>query len=158
MIRKTNVIECILCVGYLHLLATITTQYLALWGKAVPSSDGETLMSLPSFRAGVGVLVLSALAACTQPDPLNTAGRRDGTPGNPPGTATSRALDRAGDPLNTAGTPDGTPGNPSGTAASRTLDRTAGTNTSGAYPSQSDGTRANPRGTAVSRSLGTTNR
>jgi hypothetical protein len=115
-------------------------------------------MPLSLFRAGVGVLVLSALAACAQPDPLNTAGRPDGTPGNPPGTATSRALDRAGDPLNTEGRPDGTPGNPSGRAASRAVDRAAGTNTSGAYPKQSDGTHANPRGTAVSRSLGTTNR
>ena len=41
--------------------------------------------------------------------------------------------------------------NPPGTAASRTLDRAAGTNTSGAYPSQSDGTAENPRGTAASR-------
>ena len=32
-------------------------------------------------------------------------------------------------------------------------DRAAGTNTSGAYPSQSDGTRANPPGTAASRAL-----
>lgn len=115
-------------------------------------------MSYSFFRASVGVLALSALAACTQPDPLNTAGRPDGAPGNPSGTATSRALDRAGDPLNTADRPDGTPGNPPGTTASRAVDRAAGTNTSGAYPGQSDGTRANPRGTAVSRSLGTTNR
>lgn len=85
-------------------------------------------MSSSYFRAGVAVLALCTLAACTQHDPLNTAGR-----------------------------PDGTPGNPSGTAASRAYDRTAGTNTSGAYPSQSDGTRENPRGIAVSRALGTTN-
>ena len=85
-------------------------------------------MSSSYFRAGVAVLTLCALTACAQRDPLNTAGRPDGTPGNPPGTVTSRAIDR-----------------------------TAGTNTSGAYPSQSDGTRENPRGTAVSRALGTTN-
>ena len=47
--------------------------------------------------------------------------------------------------------PDGTPGNPPGTAATRALDRAAGTNTSGAYPSQSDGTPGNPPGTAVGR-------
>ena len=41
--------------------------------------------------------------------------------------------------------------NPPGTAATRALDRAAGTNTSGAYPSQSDGTAANPSGTAVGR-------
>ncbi len=85
-------------------------------------------MSSFFFRTAGAVLALCALAACTQRDPLNTAGRSDGTPGNPPGTAASRAFDR-----------------------------TTGTDTSGAYPSQADGTRANPRGTAVSRTLGTTN-
>jgi len=48
-------------------------------------------------------------------------------------------------------TPDGTPGNPPGTMASRALDRTTGTNVSGAYPGQSDGTPANPPGTAATR-------
>jgi hypothetical protein len=81
------------------------------------------------LRAGVLALAFGGLAACAQPGPLNTAGRPDGTPGNPPGTA-----------------------------ASRTVDRAAGTNVSGAYPGQSDGTPVNPRGTAVSRTLGTTNR
>lgn len=42
---------------------------------------------------------------------------------------------------------------PPGTAAERTLDRNAGTNTSGANPSQSDGTRANPPGTGAERLL-----
>lgn len=46
---------------------------------------------------------------------------------------------------------DGRPGNPPGTAATRALDRAAGTDTSGAYPAQRDGTRANPPGTAVTR-------
>jgi hypothetical protein len=50
-------------------------------------------------------------------------------------------------------TPDGTPGNPPGTMASRAVDRAAGTNISGAYPSQSDGTPANPAGTAAERAL-----
>jgi hypothetical protein len=50
-------------------------------------------------------------------------------------------------------TPDGTPGNPPGTAASRAFDRAVGTNVSGAYPSQSDGTPANPPGTAAERTL-----
>jgi len=43
------------------------------------------------------------------------------------------------------------PSNPPGTAAERAVDRAAGTNTSGAYPSQSDGTRNNPPGTAAER-------
>jgi hypothetical protein len=89
----------------------------------------ETPMSFSLFRAGIVVFAIGGLAACTRPDPLNTAGRPDGTPGNPPGTVVSRTVDRA-----------------------------AGTDISGAYPAQADGTRANPRGTAVSRALGTTNR
>lgn len=43
------------------------------------------------------------------------------------------------------------PGDPAGTSAERAYDRAAGTNTSGAYPSQSDGTRANPPGTEAQR-------
>jgi len=43
--------------------------------------------------------------------------------------------------------------NPPGTAAGRATDRAAGTNVSGAYPSQSDGTVANPRGTETSRAV-----
>ena len=35
----------------------------------------------------------------------------------------------------------------------RALDRAAGTNMSGAYPSQSDGTRAKPAGTAAGRAI-----
>lgn len=42
---------------------------------------------------------------------------------------------------------------PPGTAAERTYDRSAGTNSSGAFPSQSDGTPGNPRGTAVERTF-----
>ncbi len=115
-------------------------------------------MTLALLRTGALVLALGGLAACTTNDSLNTAGRPDGTPGNPRGTELSRAGGRVGDPLNVQGRPDGTPGNPPGTTASRTFDRAAGTNASGAYPGQSDGTRVNPPGTAVSRALGTTNR
>ncbi len=43
--------------------------------------------------------------------------------------------------------------NPPGTAATRALDRAAGTDTSGAYPSQRDGTPGNPPGTAAGRAL-----
>lgn len=35
----------------------------------------------------------------------------------------------------------------------RAVDRAAGTNMSGAYPTQSDGTRANPPGTAAGRAV-----
>ena len=50
-------------------------------------------------------------------------------------------------------TPDGTRGNPPGTEATRALDRAAGTDVSGAYPSQRDGTPGNPPGTAISRTF-----
>ncbi|MFT8244138.1 hypothetical protein [Roseomonas sp. BN140053] len=74
--------------------------------------------------------------------PGNEAGRRTSTVGGTTGSS---------DPLNTAGRPDGTPGNPPGTMASRAVDQVAGTNVSGAYPNQSDGTPANPPGTAAER-------
>jgi hypothetical protein len=52
------------------------------------------------------------------------------------------------------------PANPPGTAATRALDRAAGGNVSGAYPMQSDGMPGNPPGTAagraVDRAIGTT--
>ncbi len=106
---------------------------------------------------------------------------------NPPGTAASRTFDRAAG-TNTSGAypsqADGTTENPKGTAASRaakrarnktvgapkdaqnlknnsatrTLDRAAGTDNSGAYPTQADGLPGNPKGTAVSRALGTTDK
>lgn len=75
---------------------------------------------------------------------------------NPPGTAASRAFDRAAGTDTSGAYPaqrDGTKSNPRGTASERAFDRAAGTNTNGAYPSQSDATRANPSGTDASRSL-----
>lgn len=98
-------------------------------------------------------LLLLGVAACTDPS--------DGRPGNPPGTAAERAVDRAAGTNSSGAYPrqsDGMPGNPPGTTTERAFDRAAGTNTSGAYPAQSDGTAANPRGTAVGRALGTTTR
>ena len=93
--------------------------------------------------------LLLGAAACADP--------ADGRPGNPPGTAAERAVDRAAG-TNTSGAfpaqSDGRPGNPPGTAATRTLDRAAGTNNSGAFPAQSDGTPGNPAGTASGRALG----
>lgn len=41
--------------------------------------------------------------------------------------------------------------NPPGTSLERSFDRAAGTNSSGAYPTQTDGTPSNPKGTAVGR-------
>ncbi|MCO6418199.1 PRC-barrel domain-containing protein [Siccirubricoccus sp. KC 17139] len=66
------------------------------------------------------------------------AQQRDGTPGNPPSTATQRGTDSVtGDRT----PPDGTPGNPPGTAAGRATDRALGTNMSGAHP-ENDRNRA----------------
>jgi|JI7StandDraft_1071085.scaffolds.fasta_scaffold431776_2 hypothetical protein len=94
-------------------------------------------------------LTLSALL-------LGTVACTDSGGGNPPGTAGTRALDRAAG-TNTSGAypaqSDGMPGNPPGVASSRALDRAAGTNTSGAYPAQSDGMPGNPPGTGASRAL-----
>jgi sporulation protein YlmC with PRC-barrel domain len=57
----------------------------------------------------------------------STSSPRDGTPGNPPSTATQRALDSA---TGSSPTPaDGTPGNPPGTAAGRALGTGPGTGT-----------------------------
>ena len=72
--------------------------------------------------------------------------------GNLPGTATSRATDRA---LGTHTTDtnsgvrnlDGTTGNPPGTAAGRAMDRTLGTNTTGTNATGTNTTGTNPGGT-----------
>ena len=66
----------------------------------------------------------------------------DGTPGNPPGTAAGRAVDRA---LGQPTIPDGRPGNSPGTATGRAADRATGT------PTSPDGTGANPPGTVLDR-------
>ncbi|SUE44905.1 PRC-barrel domain-containing protein [Roseomonas gilardii] len=97
--------------------------------------------NLLSMTAVAALLALPVMAQ-------NTSTPRDGTPGNPPSTATQRAADSA-----TGGnTPaDGTSGNPPGTALGRAADRALGTNMTGAYPQNSDGTASNPSGTAASR-------
>jgi len=87
-------------------------------------------------------LMPMALAAGLLVLPLAAQAQRDGTPGNPPGTAVGRALDNA---TGTPTTPDGTPGNPAGTATGRALDRATGT------PTTPDGTPGNPAGTALGR-------
>jgi sporulation protein YlmC with PRC-barrel domain len=87
-----------------------------------------------------------------------TANRQDGTPGNPPSTATQRAVDAVTGNRTDA---DGTGNNPPGTAAGRALDR-AGNAASGAansaadavrpgQPSRTDGTPGNPPSTATQR-------
>ncbi|WP_424812663.1 PRC-barrel domain-containing protein [Roseococcus sp. YIM B11640] len=87
-------------------------------------------------------LLPAALAAGLIVAPMMAFAQADGAPGNPPGTATSRAIDRAtGQPS----IPDGAPGNPPGTAVGRAVDRATGQVTS------RDGTGNNPAGTAADR-------
>ena len=110
-------------------------------------------MSSATLRATTLAFAFIGLAACSS-DPLNTANRRDGTPGNPPSTATQRAVDSV---TGERTPPDGTPGNPPGTAVGRAADRV---NERAGDPLNVDGrpdcTPGNPPGTAVSRTLGTT--
>ncbi|WP_426955961.1 PRC-barrel domain-containing protein [Muricoccus radiodurans] len=84
--------------------------------------------------------------------------QRDGTPGNPPSTATQRAADAA---TGNRTPPDGTPGNPPGTALGRAADRAgdaaAGANARAGDPlnlqNRPDGTPGNPPGTALGRAV-----
>ena len=77
---------------------------------------------------------------------------RDGTPGNPPSTATQRAADSVTGDRTPA---DGTPGNPPGTAAGRAMDRTLGTNTTGTNPPAAGTTAATQGSTATGAGVGT---
>ena len=99
----------------------------------------NTRDSLLAMTAAAAMLALPVLAqGQTQAHPRDAAGGqlaqsspRDGTPGNPPSTATQRGADAVTGNRTPA---DGTPGNPPGTAAGRAVDRALGTNTTGAHP------------------------
>jgi hypothetical protein len=99
----------------------------------------NTRDSLLAMTAAAALLALPVLAqGQTQAQPRDAAGGqmaqtapRDGTPGNPPSTATQRGADAVTGNRTPA---DGTPGNPPGTAAGRAVDRALGTNTTGAHP------------------------
>jgi sporulation protein YlmC with PRC-barrel domain len=84
-----------------------------------------------------------------------TANPADGTPGNPPSTATQRALDGA---TGNRTSPDGTGNNPPGTAAGRALDRATdgatapgrtGTAQTGTSPTGTAQTGTSPTGTTA---------
>ena len=87
---------------------------------------------------------------------------RDGTPGNPPSTATQRATDAVTGNRTPA---DGTPGNPPGTALGRAAERATGgaadANTRAGDPlnaqNRPDGTPGNPPGTAAGRAAADAN-
>ncbi len=107
--------------------------------------------------------LLPLLAAAAVLTALPALAQRDGTPGNPPSTATQRTLDRA---LDNPPTPaDGTRGNPPGTAAGRAMDRALGNDRAGSdrpaadrdartgTRNAPDGTPGNPPGTEASRAI-----
>ena len=81
---------------------------------------------------------------------------RQSSPANPPGSAATRAFDRAAGSNVSGAYPmqaEGAQANPPGTAAERAVDRAAGSNVSGAYPMQSEGMPGNPPGTAAGRAI-----
>jgi hypothetical protein len=115
--------------------------------RARATQGGASTEIAMDFRgriaSGPGVANLGTASRGTGTDTTGTAtpsgraesgSRPDGTPGNPPSTATGRAVDRM---QGETPRPDGTPGNPPGTAAGRALDRATGTNTTGANPNAS---------------------
>jgi hypothetical protein len=100
-------------------------------GSANPPQANQTA---PAGKSGNGATAQGRDASggtLAQTQGHNTSNPPDGTPGNPPSTATQRATDSV---TGNRTPPDGTPGNPPGTAATRAIDRTLGTNMSGAHP------------------------
>jgi hypothetical protein len=81
------------------------------------------------IAAGPGVAALDAGAGGAARGSTTSSPRPDGAPGNPPSTATGRAVDRM---QGEAPRPDGAPGNPPGTAAGRAMDRATGGGATGA--------------------------
>ncbi|MBL6454944.1 PRC-barrel domain-containing protein [Belnapia sp. T6] len=113
-----------------------------------------------AMTAAAGLLALPCLAlgqTAPQANPPGTPPNRvdsmngartntDGTPGNPPSTATQRGVDSTTGNRTPA---DGTPGNPPGTAAGRAVDRALGTNTTGAHPENERNRTASPANTGA---------
>jgi hypothetical protein len=104
------------------------------------------------IAAGPGVANLGPASGAAGAGTRGTdaTARPDGTPGNPPGTAAGRALDRATGTTTgsgMSGRPDGAPGNPPSTATGRAVDRLQG------ETPRPDGTPGNPPGTAAGRAL-----
>jgi len=89
------------------------------------SMQPQATQNAPTSRGGPNSTTMPPATTAQAP------GARDGTPGNPPSTATQRGADAVTGNRTPA---DGTPGNPPGTAAGRAADRALGTNMSGAHP------------------------
>lgn len=90
-------------------------------------TTAAALCAAPILAFGQTTAPANQASQTTQPAP------RDGTPGNPPSTATQRAVDAV---TGNRTDPDGTGNNPAGTAAGRAVDRaaqgTTGTTATGA--------------------------
>ncbi len=119
---------------------------------ATPGGTGPT-QAAPSDRTAQGTTGTRDASGGVMAQGGQTSAPRDGTPGNPPSTATQRAADSATGERTPA---DGTPGNPPGTAAGRAMDRNLGTNTTGAggtttetTPGRTTTTTVTPRDSAT---------
>lgn len=112
---------------------------------ATPGGTGPT-QAAPSDRTAQGATGTRDASGGVMAQGGQTSSPRDGTPGNPPSTATQRAADSATGERTPA---DGTPGNPPGTAGGRAMDRNLGTNTTGANPGGNTTTTATPRDSAT---------
>lgn len=109
--------------------------------------NSKTFLSVSTAAA----IVVAPMLAFGQASPAQNDARggitaqapRDGTPGNPPSTATQRAVDGV---TGNRTAPDGTGNNPPGTAAGRALDRattgTTGTTATGTMGTTATGTTA----------------
>lgn len=112
---------------------------------ATPGGTGPT-QAAPSDRTAQGATGTRDASGGVMAQGGQTSSPRDGTPGNPPSTATQRAADSATGERTPA---DGTPGNPPGTAGGRAMDRNLGTNTTGANPGGNTTTTVTPRDSAT---------
>src|SRR4051812_14927756 len=96
--------------------------------NAPASRGGPNSTTMPNANSGG---TIQAPSSSPRGDTAQAPAPRDGTPGNPPSTATQRGADSV---TGNRTPPDATPGNPPGTAAGRAVDRALGTNMSGAHP------------------------
>ncbi|MGK7863939.1 PRC-barrel domain-containing protein [Falsiroseomonas sp. E2-1-a4] len=127
--------------------------------------NSKTFLSVSTAAA----IVVAPMLAFGQTSPAQNDARggitaqapRDGTPGNPPSTATQRAVDGV---TGNRTAPDGTGNNPPGTAAGRALDRATtgttgttatGTTATGTTATGTTGTGTTGTGTTATGTMGT---
>src|SRR4051812_17217002 len=121
--------------------------------NAPASRGGPNSTTMPNANSGG---TIQAPSSSPRGDTAQAPAPRDGTPGNPPSTATQRGADAV---TGNRTPPDATPGNPPGTAAGRAVDRAMGTNMSGAHPENDANRNANSgngNGNTSNRNTGAT--